>query len=1115
MDEPLQLSTAAPPFPSQDYSRLRETGLELIRQIAADTWTDHNLHDPGITMLEALCYALTELGLRTGMDMQDLVASSQPYAARELFSSGQLLPAAPVSAVDFQKVLLDHPLVRNARVSARTDVPKGQLSVLLEFADEALNSNTFPLTVTPLVPGTDYLVNLALPYWDEPDVQPLLDDVQILGAAFDTPWQPIDGGSAQFARVLLNYQPAVGPAQNLLLWVVVQVATPMNDPIVELPAVLQQTGVVLLTTGDNSPADQTVFKQYNRWVTAANAATRSVRRYLHDYRNLCEDFAEFKAVRLQEVAFSAILDIEASVSVEALLADIFFAVDQHITPPIVLQSLEALQAQGEDPATIFQGPLLDSGFLEAEALEAAQPATQLYSSDILRLIFQQRNAERADVEVRERLSAQSIVAVRNLSLSNWLDNHLITSEAKDCLHLVDSDRHVPRLSPAKCQLTFFRNDVAVIYDLARAIEMFEERKTAAQAGFEPGSADIPLPEGTAYPVADYYPVQNDLPLSYGVGPAGLPDEATSARRGQAKQLKAYLFFYEQLLAGQLAQLAQLNALFSADPNLGNSIFQQPLYQIPGVESLLRAFDPAASTWEQFQADPANPYRTTLEESSETEDQFLNRRNRFLDHLLARLGEDMQDFAAVSLRKAAEVPGAAGLSLPQLLAAQQTRRRAAVRRLLRDKSEFYYALPDLNRDRLQAYGNLQWRLKTTLMVQQNASGFGWQLSDFEGNAVLEGAQPAPSPSSAQRSAATALVLSTALTHYAIVTEGGGQRRILLQEQPGAPPLARSILTFNTNPQAVAARNAIRQSMLLKWLEFALTPLESRLCHLLGIRLRQRRVLLHEPNDFFEIFDDPAAPPFAKRFRLWELPGATGDQLLESTGNFTGPDDPTATANANNAIRLAIAGGIDPANYALAQTAPNAFQITLNTPEGQPIARSPGTFPDPDQARAERDRIQQQVYRFYSREGLYLVEHAPLFPSNTGNPGLSLPGAGTDPYSFQITLVFPSGYERDFSIPGDPPTPVQPERFRDEEFRNYAERMARRSCPAHILPKILWVDATRPGAPLNGDEPCFDRFEQRYRAWLSAYLTDDIPGVVLEPLRAALVQTLNAIYLDLSD
>ena len=42
---------------------------------AGHRWTDHNAHDPGVTLLEALCYALTDLGYRAGHRVEDLLTT--------------------------------------------------------------------------------------------------------------------------------------------------------------------------------------------------------------------------------------------------------------------------------------------------------------------------------------------------------------------------------------------------------------------------------------------------------------------------------------------------------------------------------------------------------------------------------------------------------------------------------------------------------------------------------------------------------------------------------------------------------------------------------------------------------------------------------------------------------------------------------------------------------------------------------------------------------------------------------------------------------------------------------------------------------------------------------
>lgn len=62
-------------------------------------------------------------------------------------------------------------------------------------------------------------------------------------------------------------------------------------------------------------------------------------------------------------------------------------------------------------------------------------------------------------------------------------------------------------------------------------------------------------------------MQYSFPFTYGIGPDGLPSTASSLRRAQARQLKAYLLMFEQLLANAFAQVANTANLFSLDPTI--------------------------------------------------------------------------------------------------------------------------------------------------------------------------------------------------------------------------------------------------------------------------------------------------------------------------------------------------------------------------------------------------------------------------------------------------------------------------------------------------------------------------------------------------------------------
>lgn len=104
--------------PYLDFQFLRSEGLKHLGELSGKIWTDHNAHDPGITILEVLCYALLDLGHRTTLPIQDLLSSEQQppdfSADDNFFTPLEILSCNPVTILDFRKLLLEIKGVRNA-----------------------------------------------------------------------------------------------------------------------------------------------------------------------------------------------------------------------------------------------------------------------------------------------------------------------------------------------------------------------------------------------------------------------------------------------------------------------------------------------------------------------------------------------------------------------------------------------------------------------------------------------------------------------------------------------------------------------------------------------------------------------------------------------------------------------------------------------------------------------------------------------------------------------------------------------------------------------------------------------------------------------------------------
>lgn len=93
-----------------DFGWLFNRGLARAQDLTGDIWTDYNEHDPGVTMLQALCYGLTDLAYRTAHPMQDLLSSSSASTGvsidkQPLFTGDRILVTAPVTADDVRKLV--------------------------------------------------------------------------------------------------------------------------------------------------------------------------------------------------------------------------------------------------------------------------------------------------------------------------------------------------------------------------------------------------------------------------------------------------------------------------------------------------------------------------------------------------------------------------------------------------------------------------------------------------------------------------------------------------------------------------------------------------------------------------------------------------------------------------------------------------------------------------------------------------------------------------------------------------------------------------------------------------------------------------------------------------
>lgn len=524
---------------SQDFKSLKQEGLAFIQQYSNTNWTNLNPSDPGITILDQVCFALTELGYCNDFKVEDILTSKDGTLSLDdqFYLPQDILTSSPITCADYIKYIADGVAgVHNAIVTNADNIGRSQ--------------------------GCQYQVYLLI------------------------------------------------------------------DRSVADPMVIDNT------------CSATFF-------------------YLHTARNLGETFAMPKA--LQPVRHFMTGDIEISDATQ--LCAILAAIDQRIAsfifPAVVQSGYQQLIDKGFDINQVFNGPLLQNGWIPTDHL--GQKRDQLRVTDLYDLVK----------------AVPGIVSVSGVTLDNKAEQG-VTSKSHELL-VIDLDRSL------QYGLKFYYKGSRVTVDPNQRPPGAPDGAQAAINNIQPGAAQqvqTTVPSGKYRDINSYYSIQNTFPEAFAVGGDAAYSNTSDFQIAQSRQLKGYLTLFDQVLANQFSQLANIGRLFSFKNTLtgtpsdehdhyaikdqherehpkypvpylrfASTYFYQSLYDVPYIRPLLKDFDTLQfglgpgpqkalehQSWLKYKNDPYNPYMWGLMQAVDNERDSLERRDAVLDHLLARHGE---------------------------------------------------------------------------------------------------------------------------------------------------------------------------------------------------------------------------------------------------------------------------------------------------------------------------------------------------------------------------------------------------------------------------------------------------------------------------------------------
>jgi len=368
---------------------------------------------------------------------------------------------------------------------------------------------------------------------------------------------------------------------------------------------------------------------------------------LNKRRNIGELFLIPLPLKKTVYTLSGKLEISNEVSLSKILSLMEGQINNYIFPKVIQEDDNQLVLDGEDINIIYNGPEMKHGYISDSNL--GEKKDTINTRNLLTIM----------------LSVNGVINIQNLQI-NGINSDFVTSTTSELI-------------------TFDLSTLEIIYTNIKNNNSITSNESLS-------GTDIPyanmttgvskFPKGKFRDINSYYSIQNTFPEIYAVGENAINSNASDFQIAQSRQLKGYLTLFDQVLANQFSQLANVPQLFSFKngitgtpselknfyvsktpdekehlkypvPYLSFSptYFYQSLYTIPNIKPLLKnneafnfSLEPRTKivaeeiSWKKFKDDPYNSYIRGLQNLIVDETINLDRRNEMLDHLLARHGE---------------------------------------------------------------------------------------------------------------------------------------------------------------------------------------------------------------------------------------------------------------------------------------------------------------------------------------------------------------------------------------------------------------------------------------------------------------------------------------------
>lgn len=444
-----------------DAKTILSDAKKMLTHYAGRIWTDTETHDPGITLLEAISYGVSDVAYRYTRPFTDLLTPSPDMQASgggvfpEEFGPQKALTCSPVTPDDYRRAILD-------------------------LHSDNKNDGYFYFSNVCLLKEPE---KLRYQYWYDADEREF---------HFSKPKNVSD--DKKQITLLGNYHLYLIPSPE----------------------------------AEKNP----------------NEAIKALDDFLLHNRNLGEAISDIIWLKPEDIHPNIVVDLNEEVgsqsNIASILSDIYCAVRDYITPPVVRKTTSQLTEQGWCSEDIYQGPFLKHGWIPE--LPPEMNVSKKHKVNLSGL-------------VSRLLDIKGIRGVRYLSVApdsttSWL------WEAQDCCFYprLWGEDPLEKLADGKTVQLLAKGDipfVAKIADIKKELEKNLKKEKAINNQehiYKYGNWRDP---GRVYPITDLIPSCYDLMVP--------------ASTLQQEQLHQFMLIFEQMLADRCQQLALLPSLLSFKP----------------------------------------------------------------------------------------------------------------------------------------------------------------------------------------------------------------------------------------------------------------------------------------------------------------------------------------------------------------------------------------------------------------------------------------------------------------------------------------------------------------------------------------------------------------------